>query len=336
MKAPEPDFTHLLHMTDDRGTFEHALLDVARTEHGYCTDDMARVLAVATREPHPTAAILALTALSLRFLSDAQTVDGRYRNRMNSRGRWTDRPTLDDCWGRSIFGLGTAAGHSRSDWVRQSATAQFERAAQQRSPFVRAMAFAAVGAAEILRTDPANRAAHALITDAADSFAPQVGDSNWPWPEPRLSYANATITEAMIAAGVALARPDLVEQGLRLLGWLLDIQTVDGKLSVIPVGGAAEGDRRPWFDQQPIEVAAIADACARATTVDGDARWSHGVAAAVDWFLGANDADCLMWDPGTGAGFDGLHAHGVNLNRGAESTLALLSTLQHARHLVSA
>ena len=28
--------------------------------------------------------------------------------------------------------------------------------------------------------------------------------------------------------------------------------------------------------------------------------------------------------------FDGLEAHGVNLNQGAESTLALLTTLQHA------
>ena len=38
-----------------------------------------------------------------------------------------------------------------------------------------------------------------------------------------------------------------------------------------------------------------------------------------------------MWDPETGGGFDGLHADGVNLNQGAESTLAVLSTLQHAR-----
>ena len=37
-------------MTDDRGTFEHALFSEPRPEHGYCSDDMARVLVVATRE----------------------------------------------------------------------------------------------------------------------------------------------------------------------------------------------------------------------------------------------------------------------------------------------
>ena len=55
------------------------------------------------------------------------------------------------------------------------------------------------------------------------------------------------------------------------------------------------------------------------------------VLAAAGWFMGSNDAGELMWDPETGGGFDGLHADGVNRNQGAESTLAVLSTLQHAR-----
>jgi hypothetical protein len=38
-----------------------------------------------------------------------------------------------------------------------------------------------------------------------------------------------------------------------------------------------------------------------------------------------------MWDPITGGGFDGLEPDRANLNEGTESTLALLSTLQHAR-----
>jgi hypothetical protein len=36
-----------------------------------------------------------------------------------------------------------------------------------------------------------------------------------------------------------------------------------------------------------------------------------------------------MWDPNTGAGFDGLHETGRNDNRGAESTLAAISTRQY-------
>jgi hypothetical protein len=56
----------------------------------------------------------------------------------------------------------------------------------------------------------------------------------------------------------------------------------------------------------------------------------------VAWFLGENDTGAVMWDPLTGGGFDGLEVDGVNLNQGAESTLAFVSTLQHARRLVPA
>ncbi len=79
----------------------------------------------------------------------------------------------------------------------------------------------------------------------------------------------------------------------------------------------------------------MADACARAMTVDGNRRWVDGVTAAADWFLGDNDRSVVMWDPVTGGAFDGLEIGGANLNQGTESTLALLSTLQHARSTVS-
>jgi hypothetical protein len=335
--TPQPRFDHLLHMTDGRGTFEHAKLTEPRPKHGYCTDDMARVLVVATREPRPGPAIRGLVELSLRFLGNAQDLDGNYRNRMNERGRWEDRPTLEDCWGRSVWALGTAAAHAEADWVRQVAVAQFERAARRRSPWLRAMAFAALGAAELLASRPDHREARALLVAAADTLPLANDDEAWPWPEPALAYANAVIPEAMIAAGSLLDRPLLLRQGLDLLAWLLDHETVDGHLSVTPAGGSAPGAVRPAFDQQPIEVAALADACARAACVDpANPNWADGVERAVAWFLGDNDSAQLMWDPTTGGGFDGLEAEGTNRNQGAESTLAVLATLQHTRHLVPA
>ena len=74
--------------------------------------------------------------------------------------------------------------------------------------------------------------------------------------------------------------------------------------------------------------------CPRAFDVDGDGRWADGMAAARDWFLGDNDGAVLMSDIRTGGGFDGLHRSGANQNQGTESTLALLSTMQHARRSV--
>ena len=335
MEAPAPDFGHLLAMTDQRGTYEHAHFDQPRPEHGYCSDDMARVLVVATREPSQPAAMRPLAMLSLRFLQDALDSQGRCRNRMNRSGAWEDSAAVDDCWGRTIWGLGTAVSRSEDHLIRHLAVRALERAMTQRSTWPRAMAFAALGAAEVLSVDPDNLAAVALLTDAADAMSTARRPDEWAWPEHRLTYANATLPEAMIAAGSLLGRPALTGRGFQLLEWLLARETQHGHLSVTPVGGRGPEDEGPGFDQQPIEVAALADACARAEAVDGDRRWAEGITAAADWFLGDNDSGVAMWDPATGGGFDGLERDGANQNQGTESTLALLSTLQHARSHLS-
>lgn len=326
-----PKFDHLLAISDHHGTFEHAVGAVPRRELGFCTDDMARVLVVTTREPDAGDAVRALSKVAVRFLDEAQAYAGGCRNRMDHTGRWTDAFAFEDSWGRCLWGLGTAAAHSDIGLIRKLSVVQFERAAHGRSTWPRAMAFAAIGAAELLSVEPGNAAARKLIGDYAAGVAEPNADSDWPWPEARLTYANAALAEAMIAAGAALDDAALSQRGLDLLGWLVERETADGHLSPTPAGGWSAGEPRPGFDQQPIEVSTLADACARASTVDAGAIWPDTVRAAAAWFDGDNDARAVMWNPDTGGGFDGLHADGVNVNQGAESTLAVLSTFQQAR-----
>ena len=332
---PRLRFDHLLDMSDAIGTFEHAEYARPRREHGYCTDDVARVLGVVVREPEPTPAVRALGRTAMRFLVAGQGLDGKMRNRRDAEGRWRDRPSVDDCWGRSVAAFGAAA--NRGDrWMRQMGTASFGHAAQQRSGHVRAMAFAGLGAAEVLEADPGHYGARELLHDVVDALGSPAPDQLWPWPEPRLSYANATVAEALLAAGHALRRPDVVDHGSTLLSWLLERETIGGHLSPTPVGGSGPGDLGPGYDQQPIEAAAMADACDRAQAVTGDPTWGRGVDLAIGWFLGHNDVGAPMWDGATGGGYDGIHAHGPNRNQGAESTIALVSTLQLARRRVLA
>ncbi len=333
MNYSPPVYDHLLRLTDGRGTLEHARLAEPLPEHGYCTDDVARVLVVATRHEGTDRTLNGLAGVALHFLNDAQALTGACRNRMDSTGSWVDEPALEDAWGRCLWGLGTAAAHSDVAWARQSAIMQFERAAQVRSEWPRAMAFAALGATELLAFDPEHRQARALLTDYAATVPDASDDASWPWPEPRLTYANGVLPEAMIAAGAALDDSALRQRGLDLLAWLLSVETADDHLSPTPVAGRGPADDKPGFDQQPVEVATLADACARAAVVDANHTWRDGLRAAAAWFMGDNDANELMWDPHTGGGYDGLHADGVNGNQGAESTLAVISTMQHAQRL---
>src|ERR1700734_1295648 len=170
LEAPEPNFSHLVSLTNARGTFEHALFSKPRPEHGFCTDDMARVLVVATREREPDTAVRHLALLSSRFLQDALDAHGKCRNRMDQHGSWEDVPALEDCWGRSIWGLGTALARSYDHLIRESSRDGLERAMTQRSPWPKAMAFAALGAANVLSADSDHPSARSLLTDAADAM----------------------------------------------------------------------------------------------------------------------------------------------------------------------
>ncbi|HEX4787552.1 MAG TPA: glycosyltransferase [Actinospica sp.] len=330
-------FTHLSRLSDDTALFEHARYATPRREHGYCLDDVARGLVVLCRDTDPdryssthNAENTSLLERYLAFTTHAQHPDGRFHNRMAVDRRWQDEPGLDDCWGRALWGLGTAAARSPLPWVRENADHAFAVSARPRSRWPRAMAFAGLGAAEILAEHPTDQAAVELLADAAKLITRCEPGADWPWPEQRLAYANAVLPELLIAAGQHLYDEEARDYGLELLDWLLERETRAGHLSPTGSRGWSAGEPRPCFDQQPIEVAALADACARAHAVSGDERWLRGVDRAVGWFLGENDVGVALHDPHTGGGHDGLLAEGRNANQGAESTLALISTLQQA------
>jgi hypothetical protein len=330
----QPVFDHLERLTDDRGLFEHARHAVPRREHGYCVDDVARGLVVVCREPHPGPAARRLARSYLAFVLDALDPTGACHNRMTVDGQWADEAAAGDWWGRALWGLGVAATSAQSAGMRARALGGFRIAAQCRSRHLRSMAFAALGAAELLSRRPDEMAARELLTDTlAVMGRPKVDDPAWPWPEERLGYANASVAEALIVAGDALPDESALNRGLGLLEFLLRTETRDGHLSVTPAGGRGRDDAGPGYDQQPIEVSALADACASAFRITGQASWRTGVSLAWEWFGGNNDSATPMFDPRTGGGYDGLEPGGRNLNQGAESTLAMLSTAQQARRL---
>jgi hypothetical protein len=333
MTYPAAPFRHLLRMTDHVGLLEHAEGIVPRYQHGYCVDDVARGLVVVCREPSPAQELVTLARRYLNFLSRAQAPDGRFRNRLGYDRRWTDEPGTEDCWGRALWGLGTAAARLHIMEIRDESLARFSQSAQVRSPWPHAMAFAALGAAEVLETCPDHPGALGLLADAAAVIGEPPANATWPWPAPRLSYANAAMAEVVIVAGWQLGNDRVLQSGLRMLEWLLAGETRHGHLSVVPVGGWGPGEERPAFDQQPIEVAALADACMRAATITGDSNWLTGVGMCVAWFLGDNDARVPLLDEQTGGGCDGLGPTSCNRNQGAESTLAMISVMQQGCRL---
>jgi len=217
---------------------------------------VARGLVVVCREPSPSAELITLGRRYLYFLTQAQAADGKFRSRLGVDRRWRGTPEARDAWGRSLWALGTAAACGPTAGIREQALALFDVSAAVDSPYPHAMAFAALGAAEILGRWPGHPGALSLLAIADTVIGEPADDPAWPWPAPRLSYANAAIAEAVIVAGEKLGRDHLLRNGLRMLGWLLAGETRNGHLSVVPAGGWGRGEDRPSFDQHPSEVAA--------------------------------------------------------------------------------
>ncbi len=157
----------------------------------------------------------------------------------------------------------------------------------------------------------------------------------WPWPEQRLSYGNALVVEASIAAGHVFGDQEMVVDAIELLEWLVELEwNPAGHFSFTPTSGRGLGDVA-GFDQQPIEAWTLATACRRALDVTADAVWCDLIGWAACWFTGGNDAGVPVWDPRTGAAYDGLTSVGVNLNQGTESTIAFIGTLHTYRDAVA-
>ncbi|MGA9598035.1 MAG: glycosyltransferase [Acidimicrobiia bacterium] len=326
---PVPRFDHLRALTDHAGLWEHAKLLVPRIDHGFCTEDSARALVVVSRQAALTGALEDLAATYLRFVLESRTKAGAFRNRRAADGSWQEDGGSDDSQGRAWWGLGSAARLAPTESMRRAAMDAFATCGLFESPHLRANAYTALGVVEVLVANPAHTGARDLLEETAGVIA-DAARSAIPWPEDRLTYDNARLPDALLAAGTILGRRRLIADGLRLLEWLVNVETIGDHFSFAPTSGWSIGEPRPGFDQQPVDAWAMADACHRAWVVTGDSVWRVRALRAARWLVGGNDIGISLYDPESGATYDGLHSDSVNENRGAESTLAGIGTLQVA------
>lgn len=329
--SPLANLRYLARLSDARGIVEHAEFDRPRRVYGYCTDDAGRLLALASRLSNDADASDLATA-ALGFLERAHLAGAEFRLRQRGDGTWTEDAPSDDATGRALFGLGTTVAWAPWPELRRRSLALFDRAADFRSEHLRATAYAVLGAAEVLRVEPAHAGARALVKQAS-LLQSGPASTAWPWPEARLTYANALVPEASLVAAVLEGDASGAATALDQLRWLVEHETLEGHFSFTPVGGSDTTSRAPRFDQQPIEAWAMASACARAFSYSGDPWWAAAVQRAAGWFFGDNDVGVMVADLVTGGSYDGLEAHGVNRNEGAESSMALVGTMFYANRL---
>lgn len=334
---PEIDLRHLVTLTDSTGVLQHATYTVPDRRHGYCTDDNARALVAVLLyyDLQRESSVLPLVTTYLAFLRDAFNEETRrFRNFMSFDRAWLEEVGSEDVHGRALWALGLAAAFGPNEGTTAFAVRLFNDslASVESCSSPRAWAFALVGLHAYLRKLPGDvqaRRIRKVLAERLYTLFEQNHEPDWPWCEVQASYDNAKICHALILSGQWMPHDDMLRTGLDSLEWLLRIQTAeDGNLSLIGnQGWLTKGEPKARFDQQPVEVMAIVEACAEAFRCTHNPKWLSEIRRCLGWFLGQNDCRADLYDFKTGGCRDGLQPDGANLNEGAESTLAWLISL---------
>jgi hypothetical protein len=315
---------------------QHAVEDVPNRSTGYCTDDVARAYIVAVEkleiDPHDAMAAR-MARIYLSFLHDAQLEDGRFHNFMGYDRAWLDAVGTHDSVGRALWSLGYGMRYApRGSWRRVSKKL-FGKGLQavEWLQFPRAQAYTIIGlshACDSSVADGENPQYRELLRKLAQQLKErylEVCSADWHWFENVMTYDNARLPEALLRAGLTLGDDELVAIGLRTFDFYTKVTVEDGVF--VPIGNEGwyhRGGPRPRYCQQPLEAVSLVDAALVAFDATGDPAHRTTAQVGLDWYHGRNTRGIVM--ARNGGCLDGLNETSVNMNMGAESTLAYLAS----------
>ena len=343
-RLPEPDLSHLIRMTDDTGLIQHCLFAVPRRHTGYCVDDNARALIVATMNyaQFQNEESLELIDCYLSFLQYCEQEDGWFHNFVNYDRSFADERGSEDCVGRALWALGyIIQQRATTESTRAVAKLLFDRSIGCTAEFKhpRPKAFALIGCHHYLKRlegaldirHTAEKLAQSLVREYEEASSDE-----WQWFGDSLTYDNGRLPKALYLAYITTGEKKWLDVAEKTQAFLTENLIRGGHLSLAGNRGwLKKGKRRSRFAQQPIDAASMVDLYHAALAATGDSKYKELLRLAFDWFLGKNDLSAQLYDFSTGGCSDGLEATGPNRNQGAEATVSFLMALHTTTEVMS-
>jgi len=337
--VPPLKLNHVKVLTDHTGILQHARYSIPNRTYGYCIDDNARalILMVMLQDVNEDQnEIDRLTNIYLSFIDYAYNpATGKFRNFMSYDRQWLEEEGSEDSAGRTMWALGYTVSSTISDNFYHHSNHLFEQGLENIDYIChpRALSYLLLGLVNYAKANEKENVYNLIKKKARQlsAYFDANRENEWIWFDNLITYGNCRIPEALMASGLYLNDKKMKERGLGLLDWLIEKQFENDMFCPIGNNGWMTTESKACFDQQPLEVHGMIDACLQAEEYTNNRKYADFALKAFTWFTGNNVAASIIYDSITGGSCDGLHCDGVNMNQGAESTLSWLLSLSRIK-----
>jgi glycosyltransferase involved in cell wall biosynthesis len=331
-KVPPINMKHIHKMTTNFGMYQFSKIANPDIHSGYTLDDNARALIAMCQhyKMFNDEKDLALINTYLAFIKYTVQSNGLFLNYVDDEKQFTQQnfsENLEDSNGRAIWALGYVC--SLKDVLPINLTNQAENILNKTIPNLvhfhstRAMAFIIKG------LHYQNKAENIQILQVFANRLMQMYKhekiNNWHWFETYLTYGNSLLPEAMLCAYLSTGKHEYEKIAKESFAFLLSKIFKDGKIKVISNKGWYIKDQikeTTIGGEQPIDVAYTVMALEKFYAVYKKDEYKLKAKIAMNWFLGDNHLQQIVYNPCTGGCYDGVEEYNVNLNQGAESTIS--------------
>ena len=319
-------------MTDDVGMLQHSKFATPNKKEGYTTDDNARALIASTNYfmLFNEIGIKKLIDTYLSLLLYMQRIDGKMHNYLSYDRKLLDEIGSEDCMGRTLWACGYCLDSKLPEETKHLSKEVFDKIFGWASSFTspRAKAYSIMGLFHYQKAHPEDQNVKQNIISLANQLNKQFeleSSIGWDWFESILTYSNARLPHSLFLAYEATGEDRYLQVASKSMKFLINIQTIN-KIFV-PIGNRGwykKGSERAIYDQQSVEASCTIEAAIAAFRNTGEEIYLQEAYNAFEWFFGRNLKGLTLYDPENGSCCDGITPQGLNLNKGAESTLAYL------------
>lgn len=330
-KLPRIRLDHLIRLTDNFGIIHHARYSRPQKRFGYSLDDNARAALVCSLyyKISRDERMINLIKIYLKFIKFTQRADGSFTNIVHA-GNKKDKTRDQDVQGRAIWALGyIASNQALPDDIRENARSIFLNCLRKKPRLLspRASAFAMTGLYHYLKVFP-NKQLESYFKKLADykvSLYRKNSTADWRWFEHHLTYSNSKLPESLFYAYDLTKNKEYLKIAEESLRFLKKVTFEPEHYSPIGQNGwYFRYQKRSYFDQQPEDASSMVQTKIAAYKITKHHEHLEDGFRAFQWFLGKNHLNQTVCDEVTGGCYDGLDKYAMNLNQGAESTVAYL------------